>query len=1411
MLKRLLFITITLFLLISYGFSQPCQITQVTATPLPCSALTFMVSVNLQVTNPTSPGFTLAGNGVIYGTWLYSDLPVTVGPFLGDELSSYEFIAWDVQNPDCQNFVSITAANCGPICDFSKFKMQKISCVTNNIAAVTIDFKHSNTAGVTFDLFYATGTLVTTALYTSLPYDILNFTANGADSIRVKVCDHSNPTCCENFTLPPIDCNPTNCEIYNLSIDPECLTGNFVVHLDFDVAHPASDSFTIHGNTLTYGTFGYNELPIVLGPLNGNTNINWDFIIQDKVMPSCTKDALLGIYHCPPPCNILSFNATPTLCNGNDAYALRLDMDIEGKGHQGYSIFSESHYYGTHPYNELPYTVPAFAGSGNFVDQVTVCDNENPGCCTTKAYEALLCAGCIIYNLEANPLPCDNNGNFFISIDFDHQNTSTEGFSITGNGMQFGNFSYSQVPLLLGPFNGNVDQFFEFVVTDLGNEFCFDATEIGTLACNTICSLSNLQAETGECTANNAYILHVNFDHTGTLGTGFKLSANGQYFDTYNYSDLPLTILEFPSSGDGNDMIQVCDLNNSNCCTSLTFNSPDCHCSIFDITAENLGCTSDTTFAISVEFFGDNLLDNSVDVTLDGVLLGTFDVSSVPFVVANVPEGTSTAILTICGHTESGCCASIPIQLVNCEGPQCSIFNLNANIGACNTDTTYFVDIVFDTANLQIDSVIIAANGHPFGNFKVQPNFIRILNFPEFDEPTTTITVTAVGNNLCHDTYSYTTPDCTPNDCEVSELVAFSGPCASDTTYELVIEYLTENFAVDSVTVSANGILLDTIFDPDHHIVIPDFPVFPDSLTTVRICSFYSPGCCDTYQFVTPNCVGTEVCNISNLTADAGSCQPDSTYLLALNFQQAHLSIDSVIITANGNNMGTFQVQGGHIVFDHFPVFPSPSTTIHLCGAGDPECCVDVTFDTPHCNDPEDCGISDLQIHVGDCLTDSTYVLFVDFKYRHLPVDSVILTSSEGIIGQFAVNEGHITLNSFQTIPGDPVTIHVCAVGSADCCAQDQFFTPNCIGGGTCHIYELTATPGPCDSLTYPLDIDFWWNNLPTDSVQIYANNLFIGTYHTDPGVIHIPEFPLVGGDSTTLEVCALGSPDCCASFAYVNPCINHVCSIFDISVQTFACNSDSTFGAIINFQYQNVTAIGFDVYTGNQNLGFYTFNQIPIIVNQFHSNTSGEYAITICEHDNFNCCSNFEFEGPVCGPHPCDISTLEYSLSPCDSAGNFFFILNFQYQEVGDSGFNVVGNGNIYGNFSYDQLPVEIGPFPSDNTSFEFLVTDADNQACFGYIQPGAVECKIDTVATTNVDRDEIFQILNNGSLPIVLAKKDFYLSLYNSTGKLIDYREKISSGSLFEINSLPSGFYFAFISYQGNTWPVKLVKGSY
>ena len=93
----------------------------------------------------------------------------------------------------------------------------------------------------------------------------------------------------------------------------------------------------------------------------------------------------------------------------------------------------------------------------------------------------------------------------------------------------------------------------------------------------------------------------------------------GTFYDFYSYAELPLTLLEFPSNEPGLDTISVCDNDNNDCCTLLVFEAPDCQCSIYETTVQNLACTSDSTFAISVEFFTENLPGgNFVDVFLDG-------------------------------------------------------------------------------------------------------------------------------------------------------------------------------------------------------------------------------------------------------------------------------------------------------------------------------------------------------------------------------------------------------------------------------------------------------------------------------------------------------------------------------------------------------------------------------------------------------------------------------------------------------------------------------------------------------------------------------------------------------------------------------------------------------------------------
>ncbi len=1405
MTKFLLSICLTFNLLYPTLGAQDCDITAVTAVALPCQGNNFSVSVNLQVVNPASPGFTLAGNGVIYGTYLYSDLPVVVGPLLGDDESTYEFIAWDVENADCQQYTTLAAENCGPICSFSNFELDSIDCVGNQSALVVFDFDYQNPPGLTFDLINEDGEILSTYLYQSLPITEPFFIVNGAAPIILTVCDHTDNTCCETFVLDPIDCNPNNCEIFSVTVDPECTGNNFLVHLDFDYDNPASDSFKVTGNNLNFGTFPYDSLPITLGPLNGNSNISWVFNIEDKGNPACSASEVLGVYHCPPPCDVQAMEALALECFGNEAYALEIGLEIEGEGDLGFAVFSETGYYGNYMYNQLPITIPAFEGSGDFVDIVSVCDNENLGCCFTTPFEALLCAGCIIYNLTATPLPCNAEDEIFVQIDFDHQNTSSEGFEISGNGNNYGQFAYEDLPVQVGPFLGDGSQYFEFVVTDIVNSLCFEAVELGFIDCDTICDLFNLVVEPGACTGNNTYILHVDFDYQGVSGVGFDLFANGVLYGSYNYGQLPLTIEDFPSNGTGTDVIMVCENGSPLCCESLSFTSPDCACNIFDTSVQNLGCNTDSTFGVSLEFFYENLPGNSVDVFLDGVLIGFYNVEDIPLML-DIPEGDGTAVLTVCANDLNNCCDQVVLELIQCETPQCGIFDLVAEIGDCNSDSTFLLDIVFNTMNLPTDSITVTANGQFVGQYLIQPEFNRIENFPALETETTIITVCAVGAPDCCDTYTIDNPDCSLfGQCQIFDLVADAGECNSDSTYQLIFEFNSLNLDIDSVIVTGNGNYIGQFLVNGQNIVIEQFPFFDDSITTLVVCAVGAPDCCDSFEFVTPDCSLFGQCQIWDLVTDLGPCTSDTTFILHVDFNSVNMPGDSVVVTSEGNLVGIYEANPDGFTIQNFPLLDSAITVITVCAFGDPECCATAQFETPTIDCGEECNIFDLVADPGSCNGDSTYALFVQYFAANLSTDSVIVSTSEGYTGTFAHNPDGFTIPAFPAYNTSHTTITLCALGSEDCCDVYEFETPDCGQEFICEFYNLFAEVGECTSdTTYVLDVVFEEYNLPGDSIFVFANSQYLGTYFNAPDFIHIENFPHLPGEQTIITVCAVGAVDCCASYAFETPAsCSDDCVINEIVVDPQDCNSDSTFSLFVNFHHENVPG-GFDIYAGDIYLGFYTLEQIPANITNFPANETGNYVITICESDSTTCCTSLEFNGPVCGPS-CDIFNVEYTLTPCDSADNFYFILDFDFVNVGDEGYNVVGNGNEYGNFSYENVPVQIGPFPSDDTDYEFLIFDAANPGCFQVINPGVVQCLVSTIP---VDYDQFFSVFNNGTIPGIYAKKDVVLSLYNANGKNVLYQLPLSADEMYELNAQPAGLYMATIMNGKNIWPVKLVK---
>ncbi|HXR79853.1 MAG TPA: hypothetical protein VN763_03000, partial [Saprospiraceae bacterium] len=461
-------------------------------------------------------------------------------------------------------------------------------------------------------------------------------------------------------------------------------------------------------------------------------------------------------------------------------------------------------------------------------------------------------------------------------------------------------------------------------------------------------------------------------------------------------------------------------------------------------------------------------------------------------------------------------------------------------------------------------------------------------------------------------------------------------------------------------------------------------------------------------------------CHIYDLVPDFVNCTSDSTYNLFIRYFTTNLPIDSVIVTANGNYIGQFLHDPNGIMITGFPIFETDFTHLKVCAVGAPDCCDDVEFPTPDCGQNQDCHIDDLIAIIGDCQSDSTYILHLLFNFAYLPSDSVHIMANGNDLGNYLVQEGSIYLENFPVFGTEFTGVSVCAVGSPDCCDVVEFATPNCEGGGTCHIFDLYTEVGECTSdSTFVLHIHYFSNNLPGDSVIVTANNVYIGTYESNPDGLTINDFPRLPGEVTHIQVCAVGAPDCCDTYEFETPFCSDECIIYNIEVQVFGCNSDSTFAAVIHFDYQNISAGGFDLYAGDQYLGFFTFEQVPVEISQFPSNSTGNYLVTVCESDNTECCATEDFNGPTCGEDGCEINELVWSVTDCDSNGLFYFILDFQFDHVGDNGFHVFGNGNDYGVFNYDNVPVQLGPFKSNATNYEFVVSDVAHPDCFDSVNP--------------------------------------------------------------------------------------------
>ena len=279
---------------------------------------------------------------------------------------------------------------------------------------------------------------------------------------------------------------------------------------------------------------------------------------------------------------------------------------------------------------------------------------------------------------------------------------------------------------------------------------------------------------------------------------------------------------------------------------------------------------------------------------------------------------------------------------------------------------------------------------------------------------------------------------------------------------------------------------------------------------------------------------------------------------------------------------------------------------------------------------------------------------------------------------------------------------------------------------GQCAIFDLVATPGDCINGQFYVTLNFQFAGVGGDGFKVQGNGVNYGTFNYNN--VPLTLGPLPGNGSTPYEfvVRDFNHPDCSDFFVLgaVDCGGNSDCHVFDLIATPGDCNADGTYPLTINFQYENAPNAWFDLFYEGSNIAFYPLSELPLVMPDFNDNGEPGQVISVCINDTPDCCASADFQAPNCNSGDCHIYDLVAEVSDCNDQGQFFVTLDFEHTNTGNDGFKVYGNGNVYGFFNYDDLPVTIGPLQTDNPHLEFGVADVQHPDCHDFVVIGTPDC---------------------------------------------------------------------------------------
>lgn len=722
--------------------TPPCSFSNIILNPINCDGEgTYSLGLDFQVESATSAFFDVYGDNTYLGAYEYANLPIVINNFPHRD-SEYDIIRInDNGNISCSEEIEFMGLDCFETpCNFSNYFVEAHECDDFGFFDMYVQFNVEGEGNQGF-IIRGNGIVYDTFEYGLGWYTFGPLQGDCVTLLEFEVIDLQYPDCSISTVLDePVCCEVSNdCVLSDLVFnDIDCNEDQMTFFYNFNYSGVTNDFYDlfIGDDLISSPAFAdltnsnYIEIP------SNDTGIYQVTICENDNPACCVVSTFQGPICETADCQINGFFIEAQDCNDTGVFYIDLEFTIDNPVSSSFSVFGDGNNYGSFEYGESFYTVGPFEGDCQSIYELIVVDNDSQDCTSNYLFLGPICCTieeCEITDLQVTPIECDDSGDYWVTIDFNHLGASNDFFNVIINNEIVSFHALADLPIdLLYPASGNDNDVLMVCIND--NPDCCSILEFPAIDCSIEigdCAINDVFAEAHECDDNGFFLVDISFEYMDGSSQGFEIRGNGTSYGFFNYGEPFYTI--GPIEGDCETLLEfiIIDLADESCTSFTGFEEPICceeeGCHFSNLEVEIISCDiNEQIFFASISFDINSPGSDFFSISGNGQDYGSFSYGQDSYTLGPlVADGNTEYEFIVTDLELEDCSTFVELGTVTCTMVNTDDLEFSPNIKAWFQDDLLIIDnpdaLKITTVKIfSLDGKYLSGSQNPTSNSKIE-------------------------------------------------------------------------------------------------------------------------------------------------------------------------------------------------------------------------------------------------------------------------------------------------------------------------------------------------------------------------------------------------------------------------------------------------------------------------------------------------------------------------------------------------------------------------------------------------------------------------------------------------------------------------------------------------------------------